>query len=95
MVDSIGMRRGLIIPGDRSDGLERQGSNPWSTTKIKLDFVVDIVYNLYCIFPGMKYNNLCTMPFFLPTIQITWPVYRQLVRTSVLMYCAKTTTNAW
>ena len=33
MVDSIGMRRGLIIPGDRSDGLERQGSNPWSTTK--------------------------------------------------------------
>ena len=32
-VDSIGMRRGLIIPGDRSDGLERQGSNPWSTTK--------------------------------------------------------------
>ena len=27
------VRRGLIIPGDRSDGLERQGSNPWSTTK--------------------------------------------------------------
>ena len=26
------VRRGLIIPGDRSDGLERQGSNPWSTT---------------------------------------------------------------
>ena len=33
MVDSIGMRRGLIIPGDWSDRLERQGSNPWSTTK--------------------------------------------------------------
>ena len=27
------VRRGLIIPGDWSDGLERQGSNPWSTTK--------------------------------------------------------------
>jgi hypothetical protein len=35
MVDSIGMRRGLIIPGDWSDGLERQGSNPWSTTKLE------------------------------------------------------------
>jgi len=26
MVDSTGVRRGLIIPGDWSDGLERQGS---------------------------------------------------------------------
>jgi len=32
MVDGAGARRGLIIPGDWSDGLERQGSNPWSTT---------------------------------------------------------------
>ena len=33
MVGSIGMRRGLINRGDWSDGLERQGSNPWPTTK--------------------------------------------------------------
>jgi hypothetical protein len=32
MVGSIGMRRGLINRGDWSDGLERQGSNPWPTT---------------------------------------------------------------
>ena len=34
MVGSIGMRRGFINRGDWSDGLERQGSNPWPTTKI-------------------------------------------------------------
>ena len=33
MVGSIGMRRSLISSGDWSDGLERQGSNPWPTTK--------------------------------------------------------------
>ena len=33
MVGSIGMRRGLINRGDWLDGLERQGSNPWPTTK--------------------------------------------------------------
>ena len=33
MVGSIGMRRGFINRGDWSDGLERQGSNPWPTTK--------------------------------------------------------------
>ena len=33
MVGSIGMRRGLINRGDWPDGLERQGSNPWPTTK--------------------------------------------------------------
>ena len=38
------MRRGLIIPGDWSDGLERQGSNPWSTTKI-IDILHNPVYN--------------------------------------------------
>ena len=27
------MRRGFINRGDWSDGLERQGSNPWPTTK--------------------------------------------------------------
>ncbi len=32
MVGSIGMRRSLISSGDWSDGLERQGSNPWPTT---------------------------------------------------------------
>jgi len=32
MVGSIGMRRGFINRGDWSDGLERQGSNPWPTT---------------------------------------------------------------
>jgi hypothetical protein len=35
MVGSIGMRRGLINRGDRSDGLERQGSNPWPTTMLR------------------------------------------------------------
>jgi len=35
MVGSIGMRRGFINRGDWSDGLERQGSNPWPTTKTK------------------------------------------------------------
>jgi hypothetical protein len=34
MVGSIGMRRSLISSGDWSDGLERQGSNPWPTTKL-------------------------------------------------------------
>ena len=34
MVDSTGVRRRLINSGDRSDGLERLGSNPRSTTKI-------------------------------------------------------------
>ena len=38
------MRRGLIIPGDWSDGLERQGSNPWSTTKY-VDIIHKLVYN--------------------------------------------------
>lgn len=33
MVGSIGMRRSLISSGDWLDGLERQGSNPWPTTK--------------------------------------------------------------
>ena len=32
MVDSTGVRRRLINSGDRSDGLERLGSNPRSTT---------------------------------------------------------------
>jgi hypothetical protein len=27
------MRLGFISPGDWPDGLERQGSNPWPTTK--------------------------------------------------------------
>jgi len=33
MVDGDGSRLALITRGDWSDGLERQGSNPWSTTK--------------------------------------------------------------
>jgi hypothetical protein len=33
MVGSTGVRRGLINPGDRSDGLKRKGSNPLPTTK--------------------------------------------------------------
>jgi len=32
MVDSFGERLGLISPGERSDGLQRIGSNPISTT---------------------------------------------------------------
>ena len=35
IVGSIGMRLGLINPGDWSDGLERKGSNPLPTTKFK------------------------------------------------------------
>jgi hypothetical protein len=31
-VGSTGVRRDLISPGDRSDGLERKGSNPLPTT---------------------------------------------------------------
>ena len=34
MVGSIGMRLGLINPGDWSDGLERKGSNPLPTTNL-------------------------------------------------------------
>lgn len=34
MVDSTGVRLGLISPGEWSDGLQRKGSNPLSTTKI-------------------------------------------------------------
>jgi len=33
MVDGAGARLALIKRGDWSDGPERQGSNPWSTTK--------------------------------------------------------------
>lgn len=32
MVLSFGERLDLISPGEWSDGLQRQGSNPWSTT---------------------------------------------------------------
>ena len=32
MLPSTGVRLGLIILGDRLDGLERQGSNPWGST---------------------------------------------------------------
>ena len=32
MLPSTGVRPGLIILGDRLDGLERQGSNPWGST---------------------------------------------------------------
>lgn len=35
-VDSFGERLGLISPGERSDGLQRIGSNPISTTKIRV-----------------------------------------------------------
>ena len=31
---ALGVRRALIKRGDRSDGLERQGSKPWGSTKI-------------------------------------------------------------
>ena len=35
MVGSTGVRRGLISPGDRSDGLKRKGSNPLPTTNFR------------------------------------------------------------
>lgn len=38
MVDSFGERLGLISPGERSDGLQRIGSNPISTTTYGLSF---------------------------------------------------------
>ncbi len=35
MVDSTGVRLGFINPGEWSDGLQRIGSNPISTTTIQ------------------------------------------------------------
>jgi len=53
MVGSIGMRRGLINRGDWSDGLERQGSNPWPTTKLhKGDCMWVLVISLFSVLPG-------------------------------------------
>jgi hypothetical protein len=42
MVDGDGSRLALIKRGDWSDGLERQGSNPWSTTKLSYG---ELIYN--------------------------------------------------
>ena len=36
MVDSTGVRLGFINPGEWSDGLQRIGSNPISTTTFKV-----------------------------------------------------------
>ena len=42
------MRRGLINPGDRSDGLKRKGSNPLPTTKfIRADSDKDSTLRLH------------------------------------------------
>ena len=35
MLDSTGVRRDLISPGEWSDGLQRKGSNPLSSTKVR------------------------------------------------------------